>query len=135
MKIRDLTGKQHIWNLAQYAGKSRANATGLHLRAIKLLRSILPTVVVLEEVYLPNMDLYLDIYLPSLRLAVEVQGEQHTNYSLFFHNRNPKNFNKSKQRDQIKKSWCDLNNIKLITFDYSESEDQWQAKLRIGSKS
>jgi uncharacterized membrane protein YkvA (DUF1232 family) len=38
-------------------------------------------------------------------------------------------FAKAKKRDENKKQWCLLNNIKYIVFPYDESPEQWKQKI------
>lgn len=119
MKVRDFNGKQYNFPLS---GNFPQNdelrpRSALHLSVRKALRERFPTQRILEEVYLPGMNLYLDFFLPIEKLAVECQGEQHEKFVEHFH-RNQDGFKRSQQRDSVKRQWCDLNNIKLeeITF-------------------
>jgi hypothetical protein len=102
-----------------------------HLKARTLLRTIFFSAQILEEVAFnpkPKQVLYLDFYLPSLKIAVEVQGSQHDNYTPFFH-KNIINYGNSKIRDSDKKKWCELNNIRLIELPESEDENEWRERI------
>src|SRR3954466_384223 len=112
MKVRDLSGKEHVWNPQKSLGNRRLNSSQLHTHTINLLRSIYPAVQLLEEVYIPGEDLYIDIYIPSLKTAVECQGAQHDKHNKFFHGHTVKGFHRSLDRDRRKKDWCDLNGIR-----------------------
>lgn len=50
---------------------------------------------------------------------IEVQGEQHSKFSAFFHGTRD-NFNKSKSRDALKQEWCSNNDYTLVYFNYNE---------------
>jgi len=136
MKVRDLDGGQHIWSLQGYGiGAGIAfgieNRSSLHLDARKLLQDLYPTMTILEEVPIPisrTQQLFLDFYLPLRRMAVEIQGQQHDTYIPHFH-KTLRGFINSKQRDEDKETWCNLNNISLIKFLHNESIEEWKNKL------
>lgn len=129
MRVRDLSGKEYIWNNHKSLGSRRLNASQLHINAIHFLREIYPAAQLIEEVYIPGEDLYIDIYIPSMKTAVECQGAQHEKYNKFFHGPNLKGFKKSLDRDQRKRDWCELNGIRIVYFYPDESEEQWKAKM------
>lgn len=69
--------------------------------------------VVYEEMPLVGTRLKLDLCNVTKKIAIEVQGAQHTKYNSHFHgNRN--GFRRSLERDCKKEDWCNINNIKLI---------------------
>lgn len=83
----------------------------------QLLQEIYSTsAVILEDFVIPETRLSLDFFLPQRKLAFEFQGQQHAKYNKFFHG-DPKNFVAQKNRDDLKKQWCDLNKIKLVTLE------------------
>lgn len=129
MKVKDLSGKEHIWSPYKSLGNKRLNVSKIHLDALNFLRTIYPAAQLLEEVYIPGEDLYIDIYIPSLKTAVECQGEQHGKYNKFFHGPTSKGFNRSLDRDRRKKEWCELNGIRTVYFYPDESEEQWKSKM------
>lgn len=129
MKVKDFYGKQTTWNLAKYVGKINQNPSSLHLKARQLLKEKFPACQILEEVYLPNEQLYLDFYIPTFGLAVEIQGRQHKEFVPYFHGNDKKNFHKAVGRDKRKAEWCLNNGIDLIYFEENEDQKQWQKKL------
>ena len=128
MKIRDLEGKEHVWNLSNFIGNEKRKCSDYHARAREILKQRFPCEQILEEVSLPGTNLFGDFYIHKQRLMIEVQGEQHTNYIPFFH-KNKQHFGKSKNRDKLKSEWCEINGIKLIEFHYNESDKEWLEKL------
>ena len=78
MKVRDLQGNIHIWNISKYIDNRRINASQLHINAVNFLRIIYPALQILEEVNIQGENLYLDIYIPSMKTAVECHGAQHS---------------------------------------------------------
>lgn len=107
------------------------NKSGPHLAARKIIKETFPTFQILEEVPVKISKyeiLYLDFYLPLIKTCIEVHGEQHYKFSKFYHI-NMMGFAKAKKRDENKKQWCLLNNIKYIVFPYDESPEQWKQKI------
>jgi hypothetical protein len=138
LKVVGINGKEYVWNLTGYGvfDDDSRRRSKYHVRARNLLKDIFHSYRILEEVKLPGSTelhrksvLYLDFYIPSIKLAIEVHGEQHYGFNPFFH-KNKADFLKSVARDEDKIAWCDLNDIKLITLKYSESEDEWRQRIK-----
>lgn len=138
MKVIGINGKEYLWNLSKYNvfDNDSRKRSKYHLRARAILKELFNSYRILEEVKLPGSTLrhrksvlYLDFYIPNLNLAVEVHGQQHYEYSPFFH-KSKADFLKSKARDEDKIEWCELNDIKLITLKYSESDDEWRQRIK-----
>lgn len=138
MKVKGINGKEYVWNLTGYNvfDDDKRKRSKYHVRARNLLKEIFNSYRILEEVKLPGSTelhrksvLYLDFYIPSIKLAVEVHGEQHYDYSPFFH-KSKADFLKSKARDEDKIAWCELNDINIIVLKYSESEHEWRQRIQ-----
>lgn len=130
MKVIDLSGRQHTWNLKGYQPTSDDTRprSSIHLKCRELLKEIFPLDAILEEVPVPGENLFLDFFLPARRMVIEVQGEQHQTFTPFFH-KTKTNFYKSVGRDRRKHEWCQANNFKIIEFNYNESESEWRDKV------
>lgn len=138
MRVIGINGKEYVWNLSEYDifYDDKRKRSKYHIRARSLLKEIFNSYRILEEVKLPGSTeihrrsvLYLDFFIPTINLAIEVHGQQHYDYNPFFH-KSKADFLKSKARDEDKIDWCKLNNIKLITLKYSESEDEWRQRIK-----
>tara|TARA_Y100000114_G_scaffold9980_1_gene7873 strand:+ start:1636 stop:2046 length:411 start_codon:yes stop_codon:yes gene_type:complete len=70
--------------------------------------------IVFEEFPVAGTKLSLDFYNANKKIAVEVQGKQHTKYVPFFHGKNKINYLNQLKRDQDKLRFCELNNIELV---------------------
>lgn len=115
-----------------YKSSTRNNASDLHLQCRQLLLKLYPLEKVFEEVPIEIRKrevLYLDFFLPLKMLAIEVQGQQHYEFSLHFHGTRW-NYLESKRRDREKREWADLNNIKLVELPYNESTEQWIERIK-----
>ena len=85
MLIKTLDGHEKKWKLDSAAAGKKS---GPHLQVQELLKELYPTFLILEEIQIEvknNKYLYLDFYLPLLKLAVEIDGNQHKEYTPFFH--------------------------------------------------
>ena len=67
----------------------------------------------------------LDIYIPQYKIAIEFQGEQHFCPSNGFYNEDVV------RHDNMKKEYCEKNNIKLIEIMYKRNYDLTFKDLRL----
>ena len=138
MKVVGINGKEYVWNLTGYDvfNDDQRKRSKFHVRARKLLKELFNSYRILEEVKLPGSTelhrksvLYLDFYIPSIKLAIEVHGQQHYEFCPFFH-KSKADFLKGKARDEDKIAWCELNDIRLVTLKYTESDDEWRQRIK-----
>ena len=80
----------------------------------KFLKKYWKNHVVFEEFPVAGTRLSIDFYNANKKVAIEVQGRQHTKYIPHFHGKNKANFLSQKRRDIQKKEFCRLNKIRLI---------------------
>ena len=71
--------------------------------------------IVFEEFPIVGTRLTLDFYNANKKIAIEVQGRQHTGFVKFFHT-NRMNFLHQLNRDKKKERFCELNKITLVTI-------------------
>ena len=64
-----------------------------------------------------------DILNATKKIAIEVQGSQHTKYNKFFHAGNRSNYLQQLKRDEMKFKFCELNEISLIEIYDSDTID------------
>ena len=128
MQVVDLNGSVTKWQLVGNIAHGKVkNKSSLHLEARSLINNTFPTLQVLEEVAIHirrSEVLYLDFYLPLTKKCIEVHGEQHYQYSSFFH-QSRLGFMKHQKRDRDKREWCEINNISYIALPYNEQSD-WE---------
>ena len=139
MKALGFNGREYVWNLSKYDvyENDKRKRSKNHLRARKVLKDIYGgNYRILEEVKMPGSTLphrksvlYLDFFIPVVMVGVEVHGQQHYEYTPFFH-RNKAAFLKAQTRDEEKLRWCELNNIELIILNHSDSDNEWREQLR-----
>ena len=140
MRVTGINGREYAWNLTSYSvdANDKRKRSKFHVRARKLLKTIFHSYRILEEVKLPGSTashrkgvLYLDFYIPQIMLAIEVHGQQHYEYTPFFH-KNKADFAIAKAKDEDKISWCELNKIDIIVLKYSDSDEQWREQIENG---
>ena len=77
--------------------------------------------IVFEEFPVVGTRLSLDFYNANKKIAIEVQGRQHTQNVPFFHGKNKINYINQLKRDADKLEFCKINNIKLIEIYESDA--------------
>ena len=80
----------------------------------KFLKKYWQNHVVFEEFPVAGTRLSIDFYNANKKIAVEVQGSQHTKYNSFFHGGHKNNYLEQLKRDEMKFKFCELNEIRLI---------------------
>ena len=80
----------------------------------KVLKGIWSKHVVFEEFPVAGTKMSLDFYNANKKVAVEVQGKQHTKYIPHFHGKNKINYIAQLRRDNQKREFCEMNGIKLV---------------------
>lgn len=76
--------------------------------------------VVFEEFPVAGSKMTLDFYNATKKIAIEVQGKQHTRYTPFFHGKNKINYISQLRRDHQKREFCEKNNIRLVEIYYDD---------------
>jgi len=102
--------------------------SSLHLRCRELLRQMYPTQPILEEVPIPRLGLVCDFYLPFRKVVIECHGEQHYKFTPHFHG-SRYDFAQAKKRDKTKREWCRINNFRVATLPFSETDDEWRERI------
>jgi len=137
LKVIGLNNKEYNLNLKEYIVRENntKKKSKYHLLARNLIKETFSSYSILEEVKLPGSRnpskksvLFLDFFIPGVMMGIEVHGQQHYEYSQFFH-KTKAGFLQSLNRDQIKADWCNLNGINLIILKYSDNIDKWRKQI------
>jgi hypothetical protein len=132
MNVKDLNGNFTTWSLTGHIANSTIDhKSSYHIAARQLIRSLFPTLQILEEVPISvrkSEILYLDFYLPLKKMCIEVHGEQHYKFVSFYHN-SILDFVKAQKRDKYKQEWCEINNISYVSLPYNETLEEWTKRL------
>lgn len=83
---------------------------------------------VIEEFYIPGSKLRIDLFNVRLKIAVEVSPSAvHCEYNKFFHRNNRFNFLDKVKKDEQKRNWCNINNIRLVElYDDDIKNISWE---------
>ena len=136
MKVIGLNNREYTLDIKKYIvyDDDKRVTSAPHKQARELLREIYSSYNILEEVKLPGSRdpskksvLFLDFFIAPIMMAVEIHGRQHYEHVPFFH-KTKADFLQAKRRDEIKKQWCEINNIELIVLKYDEHK-QWKQQL------
>ena len=116
MRFKTLMGATRTVNKAKkylidWDGKSRSK---IQYSAKQFLKKYWSNHIVFEEFPVAGTRLSLDFYNANKKVAIEVQGRQHTKYVPFFHGKNKINYINQLRRDQDKLKFCELNDIQLV---------------------
>jgi hypothetical protein len=120
MKFVDTKGREHKVDIRPSKWKRKEIGEGrgrFQSEVGECLAEAYPSQIILEEFPLPGENLTLDFFLPRKKLAIEVQGAQHYQYSEFFH-KDKGAFRASQERDKRKAQWCRINDVRLILIDW-----------------
>ena len=66
-----------------------------------------------------NILLKFDFFIPDLKVFIEVQGSQHSEYNSFFY-KDIYDFHQARKRDNYKHAWCGENGFTLVTLNEKE---------------
>tara|TARA_B100001113_G_C20739878_1_gene461805 strand:+ start:50 stop:472 length:423 start_codon:yes stop_codon:yes gene_type:complete len=137
MKVIGINGREYAWNLTSYTvdANDKRKRSKYHIRARNILKQIFHSYRILEEVKLPGSTeshrkgvLYLDFYIPQIMMAIEVHGQQHYEYTPFFH-KNKADFAIAQSKDDDKIRWCELNKIDVVVLKYSDTDETWRDQI------
>jgi hypothetical protein len=122
MKFKNLYGKEKtLKNARKYLIDWRKKTRSKFQDNVKrFLKPYWQEDFVFEELKLVDTRLTFDFFNANKRVAIEVQGQQHTKFVPFFHSSRGK-FLQQLKRDCKKLEFCEINNIKLIEI-YSVNE-------------
>lgn len=92
-----------------------------HREVLNIVHSMYPNDIIQVNhcIKANGKNLYFDIFLPRLKIAIEADGRQHVEFVQHFHG-DASGFQESKNNDNIKNSYCELNNITLVRILYNE---------------
>jgi hypothetical protein len=115
MRLFDIRGNLVTRNVARYSvnwdGKCRSN---IQFKVKQFLKPYWRPYIVFEEFPVFGTQLKVDLLNASLKIAVEVNGDQHTSFNPFFHRGSPANYLRGFKNDERKFLWLKRNGFTLI---------------------
>lgn len=120
MKLLNLKGKLVNKNVSRYLiNWDKKCKSIIQFKVKQFLKQYWRGHIVYEEFPVYGSLLKVDILNASYKIAVEVQGEQHTQFH-YFHGGEPMNYLDSIKRDVKKQEWLEKNGFKLVEINYDE---------------
>lgn len=114
MILKDIHGKTVKRNFLKYKvdwnKKCRSN---FQFEIKQFLKTFWMNHVVYEEMPVPGSRMTIDLFNMTKRIAVEIDGKQHDEYSEFFHGSRSK-YRQQIIRDVTKEEFCQSNNFELL---------------------
>ena len=116
MKFKTLTGSvRKVIGVQKYTIDWDADIKSKFQKSVKeFLKKYWQRQVVFEEFPVAGTRMTFDFYNANDKIAIEVQGGQHTKYVPFFHGNYKNNYLMQLKRDHQKHDFCELNDIKLV---------------------
>ena len=102
--------------LIKWNKKSRSQ---IQFKVKQFLKPYWENQIVYEEFPVYGSKMKVDILNATKKIAIEVQGKQHTEFNKFFH-KTRGNYLESIKRDHQKREWLKLNNFKLVEIEEEE---------------
>ena len=122
MRLIGINGRLINKNVSKYKiSWHEPSASNLQYQVKQFLCPYWKHHIVYEEFPVYQTRMRVDILNATKRIAVEVNGPQHSQYSEFFHG-NRANYLRSIKRDFKKLEWLELNKFKLIEIEADEVE-------------
>lgn len=120
MKLFSFSGKLINKNVSKYLiNWEGGSLSQLQFKVKQFFMPYWKSHIVYEEFPVYGTLLKVDILNATLRIAVEIQGEQHYKFH-YFHNNKPSNYLSSLKRDFQKMQWLEKNNFQLIEIMHDE---------------
>lgn len=115
MKFKTLTGStRKVIGINKYLIDWDAPSKSKFQKSVKdFLKTYWSRQVVFEEFPVAGTRMTFDFYNANQKIAIEVQGGQHTKYVPFFHGNYKSNYLMQLKRDNQKHEFCELNEIHL----------------------
>jgi len=115
MLFYKLNGKQVNKNIQKYAISWDApERSKFQLRVKQYLKQYWQFNVCYSELPVIGTKMTIDLFNATKRIAVEMDGAQHYEYSKYWHKGSRINYLSQIKRDILKEKWCEMNNIQLI---------------------
>ena len=124
MRLISVTGRAVNRNVNKYlidwGKKSRSK---IQFKTKQFLKEYWENHIVYEEFPVYGTRLKVDILNATIKVAVEVNGPQHSSFNKFFHGNSRAKYLASIKRDWEKAKWLEKNGYKLIELEESDLED------------
>ena len=135
MRLFNIKGKLVTKNVSKYLiNWNKKCKSQIQLDTKQFLKPYWFPCIVYEEFPVYGSLLKVDILNATLKIAVEVNGTQHSEFH-YFHNHNPQEYLNGVKRDIQKVTWLESNGFKLVEINWDEvpllSKEFFKSKFNI----
>tara|TARA_R110000751_G_scaffold26876_4_gene71436 strand:- start:404 stop:820 length:417 start_codon:yes stop_codon:yes gene_type:complete len=136
MRLLNTYGRLERRNVNKYLIKwDDPSRSKIQFEVKQFLKKYWQSCVVYEEFPVYGTRMKVDILNATKKVAVEVNGAQHSNYNKFFHANSRVNYLKSINRDFKKLEWLEQNSYNLLEINYDEigllSKEFFKKKFKV----
>ena len=124
MRLYNANGRLQNRSVSKYLiNWNKKSRSKLQKRAKDFLKTYWKAHIVYEEFPVYGTRLKVDILNATIKVAVEVNGPQHSSFNKFFHGNSRAKYLSSIKRDYQKGLWLEKNGYKLIELEESDIEN------------
>ena len=121
MRLYNIKGKLQSKLVTKFLIKwNKKSRSKIQFKVKQFLKSYWKNHIVYEEFPVYGTRMKVDLLNATKKIAVEVNGRQHSNFNPFFHNNSRANYLASIKRDVKKREWLEKNNFTLIEIEEHE---------------
>jgi hypothetical protein len=121
MRLYGINGKLIDKNVNKYTLKwDKKSRSIIQFKVKQFLKPFWIGQILYEEFPVYGSLLKVDILNATLKIAIEVNGNQHSAFNPFFHNNDPNRYLKGYKNDAKKSEWLAKNDFKLIEINEDE---------------
>jgi hypothetical protein len=121
MRLYGINGKLINKNVNKYTLKwDKKSRSIIQFKVKQFLKPFWIGQILYEEFPVYGSLLKVDILNATLKIAIEVNGNQHSAFNPFFHNNDPNRYLKGYKNDVKKSEWLAKNDFKLIEINEDE---------------
>jgi hypothetical protein len=121
MRLFNINGRPQKKNVSKYLIKwNKKSRSKVQFKTKKFLEPFWKGQIVYEEFPVYGSRMTVDILNATKKLAVEVQGKQHSEFNKFFHNNSRLKYLEGIKRDIKKAEWLENNGFILLEIEEDE---------------
>ena len=121
MRLYNVKGKLQSKLVGKYLiNWNKKSRSKIQFKVKQFLKPYWENHVVYEEFPVYGTRMKVDILNATKKIAVEVNGRQHSNFNSFFHNNSRAKYLASIKRDVEKREWLEKNGYTLIEIEEDE---------------
>lgn len=121
MRLYNINGRLISKNVSKYRIKwDKKSRSKIQTKVKKFIQPYWENHVVYEEFPVFGSKMKVDLFNATRKVAIEVQGSQHSSYNPFFHKGSRQEYLNSIKRDHLKFLWLEKNGYELIEVEEEE---------------